>query len=103
MSIVDVRTTDDFTGQYADEATFIASVCGRLELFLRERGHSHAALVDIDWTDAKGGRPARATIVARPKGAGGRPLTVDACRQLLREKAHEARRLELTTGPLFGR
>lgn len=89
--------TDDHDGPAEGEKAFVQGLCDRLAAeFTGDAALESAQRRRKDGTVTY-------TIAACEAAPGLPPLDPDAVAQHLREAAHEARKRELTSGPLFGR
>lgn len=80
-----IVTSDIFTAQYKDEATFVEAILGRLKIEAREMGWRGTALDWIEWRPADERRGPLCTITIR-EGKG--DVTVADCRLALKTQRH---------------
>lgn len=93
-----IATSDQFTGQYRDQAQMIEAMIGRARIAAREKGWSEIKLVDFEWHE----HPGRGALVDAPLativvGPGHSGVTVEDCRRKLKEKLEAAKK----AGDLF--
>lgn len=88
-----IATSDQFTGQYRDQAAMIEALIGRAKLAARQlRDWREISLIDFDWAEEPpAGALVQAPIATIVVGPGHSGVTVEDCRRKLKEKRAAAR------------
>ena len=82
-----ITVADAFTGQYRDEAAFVASLIGTLAIEMRRKGWSGCRVAEADWHAEDGKAPVMLIQIA----PGERELTIEAVRAKVKERRAQAR------------
>jgi len=66
--MIECCVSDVFTGQYRDEAAFMAALADALNIECARENIRHVEIVSVDWRKAE---PPAATVCIRPGGSAG--------------------------------